>query len=134
MELLLVEEDNSEDLKMKSMLKTKNVSIFKFYCHLFEPLDYLFIIPGLIGLMIYGLSHTILPFLNSNVYSELGNTSECRENSIVEEIMKQHVKEVINSNIKKQCIFGLIILVGNSMGYFFLGLISSRCLYNFKKK
>ena len=48
--------------------------------------------------------------------------------------MKQNVKEIMNLNIKKQFIFGLIILVGNSMGYFFLGLISSRCLYSFKKK
>ena len=110
------------------MFESKHVSIFKFYCHLFEPLDYLFLILGLIGLMIYGLSHTILPYLNANVYSDLGNTSESRENSIEEEIMKQNVKEVMNSNIKKQCIYGSIILVGNSMGYFFLGLISSRCL------
>ena len=74
MELLLVEEDNLEDLKKKPILERNHVNIFKFYCHLFQPLDYLLIIPGLIGLMIYGLSHTILPYINSNVYSDLGNT------------------------------------------------------------
>ena len=132
-ELLLDEEDNSEELKKKSMFERKHISIFKFYCHLFEPLDYLFLILGLIGLIIYGSSHTILPYLNANVYSNLGDTSESRENSVVEEIMKQNVREVMNSNIKKQLIYGSVVLVGNAMGYFFLGLISSRCLYNFKK-
>ena len=116
------------------MFERKHISIFKFYCHLFEPLDYLFLILGLIGLIIYGLSHSILPYINANVYSSLGDTSESRENSVVEEIMKQNVREVMNSNIKKQLIYGSVTLVGNTMGYFFLGLISSRCLYNFKKK
>ena len=115
------------------MFERKNVSILKFYCHLFEPLDYLFLILGLIGLIIYGLSHTILPYLNANVFSSLGNTSESRENSVEEEIMKENVKDIMNENIKKQLIFGSITLVGNTMGYFFLGLIGSRCLYNFKK-
>jgi ATP-binding cassette subfamily B (MDR/TAP) protein 1 len=40
----------------------------------------------------------------------------------------------MNSNIKKQLIFGSCELVGNIVGYGFFGLLSKRCLYNFKKK
>ena len=39
----------------------------------------------------------------------------------------------MNSNIKKQLIYGSIALVDNFTSYFFMGLISTRSLYNFKK-
>ena len=48
--------------------------------------------------------------------------------------MKLNVKETMESNIKKQMIYGSVSLVGNIVGYGFLGLLSSKCLYNFKKK
>ena len=47
--------------------------------------------------------------------------------------MKLNVKDTMNSNIKKQLIYGAISLVGNLLGYYFIGLLGTRCLYNFKK-
>ena len=48
--------------------------------------------------------------------------------------MKLNVKEEMNSNMKNELIFGCIELVGNIMGYGCFGLLSKRCIYNFKKK
>ena len=68
------------------------------------------------------------------MFSEVGNTSENRGSLSEEELMKLTLKESMNSNIKKQLICGSIVLVGAIVGYFFIGLFSTRCLYNFKKK
>ena len=132
-ELLLDEEDDFGLLKNQAMFERKNVSIIKFYCHLFEPIDYLYLFLGTVGLFACGLSNPILNYLNAHVYSKVGNTSEHRDNLTAQEIMKLNVKDTMNSNIKKQLIYGAISLVGNLLGYYFIGLLGTRCLYNFKK-
>ena len=133
-ELLLDEEEDSQFRKNESIFERKSVNVFKFYCHLFEPIDYLYFILGVIGLMICGLANPVFSYLSATVFSEVGNTSENRGSLSEEELMKLTVKESMNSNIKKQLLCGSIVLVGAIVGYFFIGLFSTRCLYNFKKK
>ena len=133
-ELLLDEEEDSQVIRNESILERKRVSIFKFYCHLFEPIDWLYFILGILGLMVCGLANPVFSYLNATVFSEVGNTSENRGSLSEEELMKLNLKETMNSNIKKQVMFGAIALVGGIVGYFFIGLFSTRCLYNFKKK
>ena len=130
---LLLDEDDSQFRKNESIFERKSVNVFKFYCHLFEPIDYLYFILGVIGLMICGLADPVFSYLSATVFSEVGNTSENRGSLSEEELMKLTVKESMNSNIKKQLICGSIVLVGAIVGYFFIGLFSTRCLYNFKK-
>ena len=48
--------------------------------------------------------------------------------------MKLNVKESMNSSMKKQIVCGCISFVGSLIGYFFVGLFSTRALYNFKRK
>ena len=79
------------------------------------------------------ISQSCFSYLSATVFSEVGNTSENRGSLSEEELMKLTVKETMNSNIKKQMICGSIALVGGIVGYFFIGLFSTRCLYNFKK-
>ena len=133
-ELLLEEEEDSHVRKNESIFEKKSVSLFKFFCHLFEPIDWLYCILGIIGLIVCGLADPVFSYLNATVYSEIGNTSENRGSLSEEELMKLNVKETMNSNIKKQIIFGSISLVGGIASYFFVGLFSTRCLYNFKRK
>ena len=134
-ELLLdEEEDNSELLKNQSMFDRKDVSIFKFYCHLLEGIDWLFLILGILGILVCALAGPVLSYLNATVYSRVGNTSENRSDLTSEQIMKLNVKETMESNIKKQMMYGSFSLIGNIIGYGLLGLLSSRCLYNFKKR
>ena len=80
------------------------------------------------------MSEPILGYINSNVYSDVGNSSENKESLSAEEFIKKQVEETMNTNIKRQLICGAISFIGNLMGYFFVGLISVRAIYNFKKK
>jgi len=133
-ELLLDQEENSSIMKNQFMFPRIDVSIFKFFCHLFEPIDWLYLSIGIIGLCICGASVPVLNYLNATVYSDVGNTSENRGSLTEEEIMKLNVKETMNKNIKQQIVCGCISLVGDLLGYSFIGLISTRSLYNFKRK
>ena len=112
----------------------KKISPFKFYFHLFEPIDWILFIIGIIGCLATGVSKPLIYYLNSQVYSSVRNTSEQKEGATEEEIMKANVKDTLNSNIKKQLIYGTIALSDNFIAYFFIGLLGIRCLYTFKKR
>ena len=133
-ELLLDEENYSAILNNLSMFKKKRISICKFYFHILEGIDLIFLILGVLGILTCSLAGPILSYLNATVYSTVGNTSEYREDLTSEEIMKSNVKETMELNVKKQMIYGGDSLAGNIIGYNFLGLLSSRSLYNFKKR
>jgi len=132
--LLLDEEEDSFNLENQFVFKRKNISIFKFFCHLCEPIDWLYLILGIIGLLICASAGSVLAYLNATVYSDIGNTSENRGSLSEEEIMKLKVEKTMNDNIKQKIVCGVITLVGNIIGYFFFGLMGTRVLYNFKKR
>ena len=132
--LLLDEEEDSFNLENQFVFKRKNISIFKFFCHLCEPIDWLYLILGIIGLLICASAGSVLAYLNATVYSDIGNTSENRGSLSEEEIMKLKVEKTMNDNIKQKIVCGVITLVGNMIGYFFFGLMGTRVLYNFKKR
>ena len=79
----------------------KKITPFKFYFHLFEPIDWIFFIIGIIGCLATGVSKPLIYYLNSQVYSSVRNTSEQKEGATEEEIMKAKVEDTLNSNIKK---------------------------------
>ena len=132
--LLLDEEEDSFNLENQFVFKRKNISIFKFFCHLCEPIDWLYLILGIIGLLICASAGSVLAYLNATVYSDIGNTSENRGSLSEEEIMKLKVKKTMNDNIKQKIVCGVISFVGDMIGYFFFGLMGTRVLYNFKKR
>ena len=130
---LLLEDDEETYQRNQFLFERKHISIFKFYFHLFEPIDYLYLVLALIGCLIRGLASPVMTYLNATVFSDIGNTSESRTSLSAEELMKLTVKETMESNIKKQLVCGAISFVGTINAYFFFGLISTRCLRNFKK-
>ena len=132
--LLLDENYDSEFIKNQALFEMKNISIIKFLKHFMEGFDCLFCIFAIIGLIISALSAPLLSYLNSLIFTHVGNTSEERENLTEEELMKLNVKHEMNSEIKKELLFGSIEIVGNIVGYGFFGLLTRRCIYNFKKK
>ena len=133
-DLLLEEKEDSEIIRNQALFKRQNVSILRFHCHFMEGIDWFFLCLAIIGILVGALASPLLSYLNSIIFSNVGNTSEERTDLTAEQIMKLNVKEEMNSNIKKQLIFGSCELVGNVMGYGFFGLLSKRCIYNFKKK
>ena len=130
----IIWENEKSNIKEDEVFNRKSISIFRFYYILFEPIDWVFLIIGLIGCLATGFSSPLISYLNAIVYTKVGKTSEQRSSASEEEIMKEQVRETMNSNIKKQLIYGSIALVDNFIAYFFIGLISTRSLYNFKKK
>ena len=49
-QLLLDEEEDSITLKDEFMFQRIDVNIFQFFCHLFESIDWLYLILGIIGI------------------------------------------------------------------------------------
>ena len=131
---LLLEDNEEVYQKNQFLFERKHISICRFYFHLFEPIDYLYLVLAFIGSLIRGFSSPVMTYLNAMVFSNIGNTSENRSSLSEEELMKLNVKETMESNIKKQLVCGAISFVGTVMAYFFFGLICTRCLRNFKKK
>ena len=131
---LLREREDVANIVNQSLFERQKVSIFRFHLHFMEGIDWLFLALAIIGILISSLALPLLSYLNAIIFTNVGNTSEDRGSFSEEEIMKLNVKEEMNSNIKYELIFGSIELVGNIMGYGFFGLLSKRCMYNFKKK
>ena len=130
----LIWEKERANIDEKEMFDRKSISVFKFYYTLFEPLDWLFFALGMIGCLASGISTPLIYYLNAEIYTGVGKTSEGRGTLSEEEIMKQNVKNKMNANIRKQLIYGSIALVDNFIAYFFIGLVCTRSLYNFKKR
>ena len=117
---LLLDDDPEAYSRNQFLFERKHISICKFYFHLFEPIDYLFLVLALIGSIIRGLVSPVMTFLNAMVFSSVGNTSESRSSLSETELMKLNVKDKMESNIKKQLVCGAVSFVGTIMAYFFL--------------
>ena len=113
--------------------KKKSVSIFKLYYHLSRPIDYLFIIFALIGSIGSGISIIAQVYIFSDIFSEVGNTSE---NSSPDKInnMLLIVEKYYDYQIKNLLIFGAASFVCNFLSVTFWNLVGQRNMYNFRFK
>jgi hypothetical protein len=114
----IIWDEEKEKPEDEEVFKRKRINIFKLYYILLERIDYLYLVLGLIGCLAAGFSTPLVYYLNAEVYSGVGKTSENRENMSAEEIMKQKVKDTLTSSIKKSFIYGSIAFVDNFIGYF----------------
>ena len=62
---LLLNEENDSTIDNESMFERKHVSIFKFYFHLFEPIDWFYFILGTLCTVACGFLYPILLYINS---------------------------------------------------------------------
>ena len=131
---LLAEGNADQLMKDKLMFEQQKVSLFRIYAHLCEPIDYLFLFLAIVGSIGAGISMPIMSYLSSDVYSDVGNTSESRDTQANVELMKSIVKKTMNDQIKKQLIYGALSFVCNFMSVTFWSLVGNRCVYNLKKK
>ena len=126
--------DANQVMKDKLMFKQQSVSLPRMYCHLFEPIDYFFLVLAIIGSIGAGVSMPIMSYLTSDVYSDVGNTSESRDSAEDLAAMMEVVEDTMKDQIKKQLIYGAISFVCNFFSVCFWSLIGNRCCYNLKKK
>ena len=133
-EQLLREGDEKKVMDEKLMFQKQSVSLCRIYCHLFEPLDWLFVILAIIGSIGAGISMPLMSYLTSDVYSDVGNTSENRDTAQDVAIMEEIVRETMNDQIKKQLIYGAVSFVCYFFSVCFWSLIGNRSTYNLKRR
>ena len=124
-EELLKEGDVNQIMKDKLMFEQKSVNLFKIYGHLFEPIDWIFLVFAIIGSIGAGISMPIMSYFTSDVYSDVGNTSE----SVTAEdiaLMREAVEDTMEDQIKKQLICGAVSFVCNFLSVCFWSLIGNR--------
>ena len=132
-ELLRIKPGEKES-DQKLMFEKQSVSIFRIYRHLFEGIDWIFLIFGIIGSIGAGISMPIMSYTMGDAFSDVGNTSEERITPEMMEQMYEMVEDALEDQIKKQLIYGAISFVCNFLSICFWSLIGNRCIYNLKKK
>ena len=133
-EELLRQGDADKVMSDKLMFEKQSVSLFRIYTHLFEPIDWLFVTLAILGSIGAGISMPIMSYFTSDVYSDVGNTSEYTGSAEELAQMNEIVKDTMNEQIKKQLITGAVSFVCNFFSVCFWSLIGNRCVYNLKKK
>ena len=131
-DILLSGEKADNELKKNLLFEEKSISVFHLYTHLSQPIDYFYMILGTIGCIGSGISMPIMAYLSSEVFSDIGNTSE---NISLDDIqkMKEIVKKTMNKQIKRVLIFGIISFVCNFLNVCFWSLVGQRCIHQMKR-
>ena len=115
----LLSGDNAQnELKKNLLFEEKSVSLWRLYTHLCFPIDYLYILLGTIGSIGAGITMPLLAYMMSDLFSEIGNTSEVVTDDDIEE-MRDVVKSAMNKQIKRFLIFGAITFVANFLNVCF---------------
>ena len=79
-----------EDKNQKNlMFDIKDVSIFRLYFHLSEPLDYFLMIMGFIGSLTTGVSNPMMAYLTGSTISEVSSGTQGNIETI-KMVMEKH--------------------------------------------
>ena len=89
---------------------------------------------AIIGSIGAGIAMPLISYLTSDVFSDVGDTSESRDSVQDITAMEEIVKDTMNDQIKKLFIYGAISFVCHFFSVCFWSLIGNRCIYNLKRK
>ena len=127
-------------MREKIMHEPQTINLIKIFCHLFEPIDYFFLFLAIIGSIGAGIATPLLFRISSDVYYDIGNTRETRNIrgppavlQMIREMMNDSIRSSMNTNIRRQLIFGIISFVSNFLNLTFWSLIGNRCSLKLKK-
>ena len=127
----LRDSSNAEaELKKNLMFEEKNISLFHIYKHLSEPIDFLFMILATIGSLGSGISMPIMSYITTDVYADIGVTSEVTSDR---ESLMQTVKDVFTTQEKRYLILGITAFVCNFLSVCFWSLMGSRMCHKLKR-
>ena len=116
----LLDPDNANDAnKGKLMFEEKKISIFRLYGHLNQPIDFFYMVLGFIGSIGSGISMPLQAFLMSDLFSDIGNTSETESTPEALQEMFNLVDRTFDKMIREFLVFGAIAFVCNflSVGF-----------------
>ena len=129
---LLSGENADNELSKNLLFEEKSISIFYLYYHLCKPIDYIYMILGTIGCIGAGISMPIIAYLTSDLFSEIGNTSESTTPEQISE-MKEIVKKAMNKQVKRFLLFGVLSFICNFLNICFWTLVGERCIHQLKR-
>ena len=119
-----------EELKKNLMFEEKDVSIFHIYHHLAEPIDYLYITLATIGSLGAGLTMPIMSYLSTDLFSDVGNTSEYSDDPVK---LRDRVEHAFDTQIKRFLIVGVIMFFCHFFSVCFWTLAGSRMCHKLKE-
>jgi len=119
-----------EELKKNLMFEEKDISIFHIYHHLAEPVDYVYMILAIIGSLGAGLTMPIMSYLSTDLFSDVGNTSEYSDDP---EKLRDRVEDAFDTQIKRFLIVGVIIFFCHFFSVCFWTLMGSRMCHRLKE-
>ena len=123
---------NAEDeLKKNLMFDEKDVSLFHIYCHLAESIDYFYMVLATIGSIGAGCTFPIMSYLSTDLFSDVGNTSEYSNDP---ERLLNRVKHAFDTQIKRFLIVGAIVGVCHFLSICFWTLVGSRMCHSLKRR
>ena len=123
--------ENSANAKSNLMLGEKKISIFRLYGHLNRPIDYFYMFLALIGSIGSGVAMPIQAYISSDLFSDVGNTSESITPDQIVMMMKV-VEDTFNRQIERFLIFGSIAFVCNFFSVSFWNLVGQRDIHHLK--
>jgi ABC-type multidrug transport system fused ATPase/permease subunit len=128
---LLSGDKANNELKKNLLFEEKSIPLIRLYTHLCYPIDYLYVILGTLGSIGSGVTMPLLAYMMSDIFSDIGNTSE---NTSIEDIeqMKVIVEKAMNKQIKRFLIFGVIVFISNFLNVCFWTLVGERCVHHLK--
>ena len=127
-----IKHNNLQNNNDENELKIKKISIFKLICHLNMPIDYFFIILGVIASIGSGISLPMQIFISSELISEVGNTSEIISSE--ENKMRNLLEKSFDNKIKRLLIYGSISFACNFLYVSFWNIVGQRNIHNLKYK
>ena len=131
---LLKDDKNQLDPQNKLMFEEKKISIFRVYGHLNRPIDYFYMFLAFIGSVGSGISMPIQAYISSDLFSEVGNTSESEITPELYQMMLDSIDGIFTKMIKRFFIFGAIAFICNFFSVAFWNLIGQRDIHNLKYK
>ena len=128
---LMRDADNADAETKKNLLfEEKEVSLFHIMNHLAEPIDYLFLVLAFVGSLGSGLTMPLMSYFSSDMYSDIGNTSEYADDP---QVLVDNVKDTMNTQIKRFLIIGAAMFVANFLSVGFWSLVGSRMVHRMKQ-
>ena len=119
-----------DELKKNLMFEEKDISLFQIYCHLAEPIDYFYMVLAIIGSIGAGLAMPIMSYLSTDLFSEVGNTSEYADDP---QRLLEKVEHAFDTQIKRFLIIGVVMFIANFLSICFWTLIGSRMCHKLKR-
>ena len=129
----LLKGKDPSNAKSNLLFNEKKISIFHLYGHLNRPVDYFFMFFALIGSVGSGISMPMQAYISSDLFSDVGNTSENRDITNIQQMISL-VKEVFDRQIKRFLIFGAIAFACNFLSVTFWNLVGQRDIHHLKFK